>query len=298
MEISIQPLYSMKHITVLISGSGSNLQALIDNQTEGKLGGKITQVISSNAQAFGLTRASNASIPSKTHILKEYYKGIPKENTAARKEKRELFNSHLANLLISGSTDGTAVTGYVRPDLIVCAGWMLILSPSVLTPLEKAGIVIINLHPALPGAFEGTHAIDRAWQAGQDGEITKGGVMIHKVITEVDKGEPILVKEIELLKGDSLEDYEQKVHDVEHVAIVEGTNRILGEIPEVKEVKVETKEEKLEPKETEKLESKETEKDETKETEKVESNEDVLKTAPKDASEVLSSVIKDLSIGN
>ena len=113
---------------------------------------------------------------------------------------------------------------------MVCAGWMLILSPGILTPLEQAGIPIINLHPALPGAFDGTHAIERTWNAGQEGTITKGGVMIHRVIAEVDRGAPVLVKEIELSPRKSLEEYETKVHEVEHVAIVEGTNKVLESI--------------------------------------------------------------------
>ncbi|CAK9440581.1 uncharacterized protein LODBEIA_P46280 [Lodderomyces beijingensis] len=220
----------MVSITVLISGSGTNLQALIDAEKQGKLEGQITQVISSSDTAYGLTRAQKCGIPTKTHLLKSYYKGIPKEETERRKSQRERFNVELANLIIFGSVDGTPVAGYTKPDLIVCAGWMLILSPSVLQPLEKADITIINLHPALPGAFDGTHAIDRCWKAGQDGELTKGGVMIHKVITEVDRGAPILVQEIDLIKGEPLEQYEKRVHEVEHLAIVAGTNKALQEL--------------------------------------------------------------------
>lgn len=220
----------MPNITVLISGSGSNLQALIDAEKGGKLGGTITQVVSSSSTAYGLTRASQASIGTKTHILKEYYKGTSKEDKEERLKRREKFNEDLAKLLINGHIGDSPVEGYTKPDLIVCAGWMLILSPTVLTPLEKAGITIINLHPALPGAFDGTHAIERAWKAGQTGEITTGGVMIHKVIAEVDRGTPVLVKEIDLRKDESLDDYEVRVHELEHVAIVEGTNIVLEEI--------------------------------------------------------------------
>lgn len=220
----------MPSITVLISGSGSNLQALIDAQAAGKLNGTITQVVSSSDSAFGLERAANANIPTKVHALKSYYKGIPKEQTDQRKEKREQFNLDLANLLLYGNASGEKAPGYNKPDLIVCAGWMLILSPSVLLPLEKAGVSIINLHPALPGAFDGTHAIDRAWKAGQNGEITKGGVMIHKVIAEVDRGQPLLVKEIPLAKEETLPEYEERVHATEHVAIVEGTNMALEQL--------------------------------------------------------------------
>lgn len=220
----------MPIITVLISGSGSNLQALLEAEKSNSLAGKITQVVSSSESAFGLQRAAKFGIPTKTHVLKNYYKGTTKDQVEARREKRELFNKDLANLLIYGNIEGTPDSTYTKPDLIVCAGWMLILSPSVLIPLEKAGISIINLHPALPGAFDGTHAIDRAWKAGQDGEITKGGLMIHKVIAEVDRGEPVLVKELDLIKGESLEDYEARVHAAEHVAIVEGTNIVLKEL--------------------------------------------------------------------
>lgn len=222
----------MANITVLISGSGSNLQALLEAEKAGVLQGKITQVISSSEKAYGLTRAANFGVKLKTHVLKLYYKGTTKEQTEIRREKRELFNEDLARLLIHGNIKGDTDNSYTKPDLIVCAGWMLILSPSVLIPLEKAGISIINLHPALPGAFEGTHAIDRAWKAGQDGEITKGGLMIHKVIAEVDRGEPVLVKELELIKGETLEEYEERVHAAEHKAIVEGTNIVLKELEE------------------------------------------------------------------
>lgn len=226
------------NITVLISGSGTNLQALIDAESDGKLlNGKITQVISSSSTAYGLTRAENSKISTKIHALKDYYKGISKDKTEERKAKREQFNIDLANLLIYGSVDKSKEdTNYTKPDLIVCAGWMLILAPAVLKPLEEAGITIINLHPALPGAFDGTHAIEGCWKAGQDGEITEGGVMIHKVITEVDRGEPILVKKLELKKDETLEEYEERVHKVEHVAIVEGTNKILEELILIKKL--------------------------------------------------------------
>lgn len=220
----------MKSITVLISGSGSNLQALIDAESKGQLNGHITQVISSSSKAYGLTRANNHNIPTKIHELKQYYQGISKDQTSERAAKREQFNKDLANLIIYGDINGQLVDGYCKPHLIVCAGWMLILSPTVLIPLEQAGITIINLHPALPGAFDGTHAIERAHEAGQKGLINKAGIMIHKVIAEVDRGEPILVKELDLIKGQSLEEYEQRVHDLEHIGIVEGTNKVLEQI--------------------------------------------------------------------
>jgi phosphoribosylglycinamide formyltransferase len=101
---------------------------------------------------------------------------------------------------------------------------MHILAPSFLDPLAAAGVPIINLHPALPGRYDGAHAIERAYNDFQAGKLENGrtGVMIHYVISEVDRGEPILVKEIECQQRESLEALEERIHRVEHVAIVEG----------------------------------------------------------------------------
>lgn len=213
-----------KRITVLISGSGTNLQALIDASAAGNLGGaQITEVISSSPTAFGLERAAKSNIPTHVHSLQsaEYFGSLPKTDKAGRKQAREQFNKDLASYILRDNN---------KPDLIVCAGWMLILSPLFLEPLEQAGVPIINLHPALPGAFAGIHAIERAWEAGQKGEITKAGVMIHKVIIEVDEGEPLVVKELELKKEETVEEYEARVHAIEHIAIVEGTVKALKEL--------------------------------------------------------------------
>lgn len=229
---------SLPKITVLISGNGSNLQALIDATNKGSLKAEISLVISSSSEAYGLTRASNAGIKTKVHSLNSYYRQLPKTEDAEEKKKlrakaREDFNTDLLNLILEGKTGNEdpkiIVAGeFVKPQLIVCAGWMLILSKSFLTQLDKrSSIPIINLHPALPGQFEGINAIERSWTAAQAGEVDKTGIMIHKVIPEVDKGDPLLVKELEVIKGESLEKYEARVHAMEHIAIVEGTVKAL-----------------------------------------------------------------------
>lgn len=209
-----------KRILVLISGNGSNLQAIIDACSDETISaGHVSQVVSSSPDAYGLTRAQKANIPTYVHDLHgAYYKDIPKEDKASRKQAREKFNEDLAAYILKPEN---------RPDLIVCAGWMLILSANFLTPLADQSIPIINLHPALPGAFAGINAIERAYQAGQNGEITKAGVMIHKVIVQVDEGEPLVVKELEIRKDESLDQYTERVHALEHSAIVEGTNKAL-----------------------------------------------------------------------
>ena len=134
---------------------------------------------------------------------------------------REEYDADLAKLILSTTP---------RPDLIVCAGWMHIVTGAFLGPIAAANIKIINLHPALPGEFAGAGAIERAWRAGREEGLKRTGVMIHEVIAEVDAGEPVLTREVELHEGESLEELEERIHKVEHGAIVEGTRRMLEKI--------------------------------------------------------------------
>ncbi|KAH3904216.1 5'-phosphoribosylglycinamide transformylase [Parastagonospora nodorum] len=203
------------NIAVLISGNGSNLQALIDAANTPSLPNtRITHVISNRKAAYGLERAARASIPTTYHNLLPYKKSHPESVDAAR----AAYDADLASLIL-------ALTP--RPDLLVCAGWMHIVTPSFLTPIAAAGIKIINLHPALPGEFAGAGAIERAWRAGREEGLKRTGVMIHEVIAEVDAGEAIVTKEVELREGEGLEELEGRMHEVEHGLIVEGTRRAL-----------------------------------------------------------------------
>ncbi|EUC41239.1 hypothetical protein COCMIDRAFT_29958 [Bipolaris oryzae ATCC 44560] len=206
------------NLTVLISGNGSNLQALIDACASGALPNtRITHVISNRKAAYGLERAAKASIPTTYHNLVPYKKKHPDAIDTAR----EQYDADLAKIILDSKP---------RPDLIVCAGWMHIVTPSFLTPIAAANIKIINLHPALPGEFAGAGAIERAWKAGREEGLKRTGVMIHEVIAEVDAGEPVLTKEVELKEGESLEALEERIHAVEHGAIVEGTRKTLEKI--------------------------------------------------------------------
>ena len=213
---------TLPKILVLISGTGTNLQALIDaiSSSPPRIKATISHVIANLGQKAkpGLERAKKVGIPTTVRTLKSYKDQVPQrypDDTAAR----QAYDADLAQYIL---------TDIERPSLIVCAGWMHILAPAFLTPIKAASIPIINLHPALPGAFNGAHAIERAWKAFQVGEITKTGVMIHYVIEEVDQGEPIVVKEIEPQQGESLDSLETRIHQIEHQAIVEGTNIALG----------------------------------------------------------------------
>jgi folate-dependent phosphoribosylglycinamide formyltransferase PurN len=108
---------------------------------------------------------------------------------------------------------------------------MHILSPSFLDLLGPS-TPIINLHPALPGAFDGADAIGRAYAAFQKGELENGrtGVMVHRVVKEVDRGEPLVVREVPVKEGESLEELEARIHSIEHELIVEGARKVLEEI--------------------------------------------------------------------
>jgi phosphoribosylglycinamide formyltransferase len=112
---------------------------------------------------------------------------------------------------------------------------MHILAPSFLAPLAAASVPVINLHPSLPREFAGAGAIERAWEAFRKGEIKRTGVMIHEVIAEVDAGRAIVVEEVEMREGETLEELEKRMHKVEHGLIVEGTRRALKGIGERRE---------------------------------------------------------------
>ncbi|KAF9209177.1 hypothetical protein BGZ49_005964 [Haplosporangium sp. Z 27] len=194
-------------VVVLISGTGSNLQALIDAVKNGTLKAEIPLVISNRSKVYGLTRAEEAGIPTKVLALKPY--------TTAGKTRDE-YDSDLAQLIVEA-----------KPDLVVLAGFMHILSPTFLDQFPSTPL--INLHPALPKQFDGAKAIERAFEAYKNGEIKHTGVMVHRVIQEVDGGEPLLVKEVEIKPEDDLAALQERIHSVEHVLIVQGAVMVLEE---------------------------------------------------------------------
>ncbi|SLM33458.1 phosphoribosylglycinamide formyltransferase [Lasallia pustulata] len=210
---------SSSRITVLISGNGTNLQALIDACSTATIpNARIVRVISDRKAAYGLTRAAGAGIPTCYHNFIKYKK---EEDNVTR--ARETYDQALAEIVLED-----------KPDLVVCAGWMRVLTPAFLDSVAGRGVPVINLHPALPGQYNGTNAIGRAYEDFQHGKIDTTGVMIHYVITEVDMGEPILVEEIGIRKGESLEELEQRIHQIEWVTIVEGTSKALERLQQKK----------------------------------------------------------------
>ncbi|KAL9935857.1 hypothetical protein V8E36_005434 [Tilletia maclaganii] len=223
-----------KRILVLISGSGSNFQALIDStipslRTSGQPQipyAQIVGVISNRKAAFGLERARVADppIPTEVFSLKTFRDTHPGQG-------RDEYDEALAKLVLG-----------FTPDVVVLAGFMHIVSPRFLAVLGHGAVAgsasssapappIINLHPALPGQFDGAGAIERAFEAYRAGSITQTGVMVHEVIAEVDRGAPVLVETVDMTGLDSLEELEEKIHSIEHRLIVDGTRKVLDRPP-------------------------------------------------------------------
>ncbi|KAJ7229175.1 formyl transferase [Mycena pura] len=208
-----------RRIVVLISGSGTNLQALIDAQNTPSLpDAQIVLVFSNRKAAFGLTRAAQAQpqIHSAYLALQPYLKANPGRT-------RDDYDAEVARRVLEEC-----------PDLVVLAGWMHVLGEGFLELAGSAkdgrGVPVINLHPALPGAFDGTNAIERAYEAFQRGEIAHSGVMVHRVVKDVDRGEPLVVREVPIMKGESLEDFATRMHKVEWEIIVQATKQVLDEV--------------------------------------------------------------------
>jgi phosphoribosylglycinamide formyltransferase-1 len=189
-------------LVVLISGNGSNLQAMIDAIHVGTLKAEISAVISNKRDAYGLERARKADIPVVV---------LPK----MKEQTREEYDAQLAQ----------AVKHYA-PDWVILAGWMRILSMHFLRHYPNR---VINLHPALPGTFPGTHAIERAYEAYQRGEIKETGVMVHLVPDEgVDAGPVLAQTKVKILAGDTLEDLETRIHQTEHRLLVDTLEQIIS----------------------------------------------------------------------
>ena len=180
---------SAKNIVVLVSGGGTNLQALIDAEKRGELGnGKITCVISSKADAFALTRASDNGIKTRVLVRKDY-SDIASYSKAMRDALLE-----------------------EKADLIVYAGFMTILDENVCDVFENK---MINVHPALIPSFcgkgfYGLHVHECALEKG----VKVSGATVHFVTAECDAGPIILQKAVEVMEGDTPESLQKRIMEV------------------------------------------------------------------------------------
>ena len=188
----------MVNISVLVSGGGTNLQALIDKVGSGELAGaEIVQVISSREGVFALERAAKAGIKGK--VIKDtegLLKALAEEDT----------------------------------DLVVLAGYMKVLEPPVIDAYRGR---IINIHPSLIPKYCGKGFYGkRVHQAVLDGGETVSGATVHFVDEGVDTGEIILQREVPVEPGDTADTQAARVLKTEHVILAEGIKKVMETLPE------------------------------------------------------------------
>lgn len=187
-------------LVVLVSGNGSNLQALLDAANEGIIAANVDLVLSSDPAAKALDRAKAAGIPA---LALPYVR----DRALSREKSRRDYDAKLAATVLQ-----------YAPDYVFLLGWMRILGETFIAHFPGR---IVNLHPALPGTFPGTRAIERAWEASRHGEITETGVMTHFVPDEgVDSGPVILSERVAIGVDESLESFEARMHGIEHTLVV------------------------------------------------------------------------------
>ncbi len=188
----------MINISVLVSGGGTNLQALIDKIQAGQLeNARIVQVISSREGVFALERAQKAGIRGKVIT-----------------DTQTLLSELAAE----------------KTDLIVLAGYMRVLEPAVIEAYPRR---IINIHPSLIPKYCGKGFYGkRVHQAVIDGGETVSGATVHFVDEGVDTGEIILQRQVPVKADDTAETLAARVLQTEHVILAEGIKKVMAELPE------------------------------------------------------------------
>ena len=172
-------------VGVLISGSGTNLQAIIDAAAEGRLDAEVAVVISNLEDAYGLERARKANIPA-VHVDRTAYTTFSAYNAAIR------------DVLLDHEVDVVAMAGYMR-----------LLGAEVLDAFPGR---VVNIHPALLPAFPGPAGIRDAFEYG----VKVTGVTVHFANEHFDEGPIIAQVPVIVAEGDTIEALEAKIHAVEH----------------------------------------------------------------------------------
>lgn len=175
---------------VLVSGNGSNLQAILDAIAQGSLNAEVRLVISNRADAYALTRARDAGV--ETLVL-------PHKSFASREE----FDRALLNELTRAGV-----------QWVVLAGFMRVLTPEFIRAYRGR---ILNIHPALLPSFPGTHAIRQALEHG----VKVTGCTVHFVDEGVDSGKIIAQRAVPILAGDDEASLAARLHAAEHELYLE-----------------------------------------------------------------------------
>jgi len=185
---------------VLVSGGGTNLQALLDAEKTGGLGpGKIVLVVSDRPEAYALERAKIAGIPTVTVTL---------DKNKTREERRQFLSDHILCLAESHHI-----------GLIVYAGFLWILKGKI---IETYAGRMINLHPALLPRFGGKGMYgEKVHRAVLDAGERESGCTVHLVDAGTDTGPILLQRKVPVLSGDTPDSLADRIHQEEHIAIVE-----------------------------------------------------------------------------
>lgn len=172
-------------IGVLISGSGTNLQAIIDSIANGALDCRVVLVASSNPDAYGIKRAEEAGIPTLVFNKEDY-------------ADPEAVDAKIADAMKAAGAQWIAMAGYMR-----------MVTPTLLSAYPDK---ILNLHPALLPSFVGAHAIQDAWDAG----VKVTGVTVHIANEVYDEGPIVAQEPVRIGENDTIEELEARIHAVEH----------------------------------------------------------------------------------
>ena len=192
----------MKRIAVLASGSGTNLQAIIDAVKNGRLNQvDIAVVISNKKDAFALQRAQDAKIKAIFINQREF-----KSNEDYDKKLVEVINSH-------------------KIDLIVLAGYMKILTDSFVNAFPDK---VINIHPALLPNFGGKGMYGKyVHEAVLKSGVKESGCTVHFVTTEVDSGPIIVQRKVPVMSNDTVDSLSKRILVEEHKLLVEAVGKVL-----------------------------------------------------------------------
>jgi len=187
---------SLGRVVVLFSGDGTNLSNIIETLHKTKKI-DIVATISNKPNVKGVAIAQKAHIP--VEII---------EHTNFK--SREEFDATLVK----------TIQNY-RPDLTVLAGFM-----RILTPIFTSSIKAINLHPSLLPLFKGANALEKSFNSG----MRKGGVSVHWVEQELDGGSIIVQEEVEIKNSDSLEEFAERIHNLEYKLLPQTIIKVLYDI--------------------------------------------------------------------
>ena len=193
-------------LVVLVSGNGTNLQAIIDAcdatiNTVQQLDAQVIGVVSDKHEAFALNRAECHNVETAVVAAKLH-------------ETRQQYDARIAQIV-----------GAWQPHIIVLAGFMRVLSNSFLSLFPNQ---VINIHPALPGELPGTRAIERAFIEFTQGSRRETGVMVHFVPDEgVDNGPVIAQQVVPIHAADTLVTLEARMHATEHALVIDALQQLI-----------------------------------------------------------------------